>query len=67
MAQLVVGDLPDDLLQALERRAAKNKRSVQQEHREILRAALRDPERRHLGDVLASIPNVGKDEDFERR
>jgi antitoxin FitA len=67
MAQLMVRNLPEDLVKALKQRAAKNNRSAEQEHREILRAALRGPRRRALSDVLAAMPNVGKDEDFVRR
>ena len=67
MAQLMVRNLPDDLVVALKQRAAKRNRSAEQEHREILKAALKGPRRRALADVLASIPNVGEDEDFVRR
>jgi plasmid stability protein len=66
MAQLIVRDLPDDLVKALKQRAAKRNRSAEQEHREILKSVLRGPKRRHLADVLAAIPNVGEDSDFER-
>jgi antitoxin FitA len=66
MAQLVVRNLTDDLVKSLKRRAAKNGRSAEQEHREILEAALRRPRRRSLAEVLASIPNVGEDQDFAR-
>jgi plasmid stability protein len=66
MAQLVVRNLPEELVKALKRRAAKNNRSAEQEHREILRAALRGPRRKTLAEVLASMPNVGRDEDFAR-
>jgi plasmid stability protein len=66
VAQLIVRDLSDDLVNALKRRAAKRNHSAEQEHREILQAALRGPKRRHLADVLAAIPNVGEDSDFER-
>ena len=38
MAQLVVRNLPDDLVKALKQRAAKHNRSAEQEHREILEA-----------------------------
>jgi plasmid stability protein len=51
---------------ALKRRAAKRNRSAEQEHREILKAALNGPKRRPLADVLAAIPNVGQDRDFVR-
>jgi plasmid stability protein len=67
MAQLIVRNLSDDLVKALKRRAAKHNRSAEQEHREILEAALRGPRRRSFASVLASMPNVGKDEDFVRQ
>ena len=66
MAQLLVRDLPDELVRALKQRAAKGNRSAEQEHREILRAALQGPRRKRLADVLAAIPNVGEDADFAR-
>src|SRR5277367_6380092 len=66
MAQLVVRNLPEELVRALKLRAAKHNRSAEQEHREILEAALRGPKRRTLAAVLASMPNVGRDEDFAR-
>jgi plasmid stability protein len=67
MAQLVVRNLSDDLVKALKQRAAKHNRSAEQEHREILEAALRGPRRRSLASVLASMPDVGRDEDFARQ
>ena len=66
MAQLMVRNLNKDLVKALKQRAAKHNRSAEQEHREILQAALRGPRRRSLAEVLAAIPNVGKDSDFQR-
>ena len=66
MAQLIVRDLPENLVKALKQRAAKSNRSAEQEHREILRSVLRGSKRRHLADVLAAIPDVGEDSDFER-
>ena len=66
MAQLLVRNLSDDLVKALKQRAAKRNRSAEQEHREILKSALHGPRRRHLADVLAAIPNVGEDSDFNR-
>lgn len=67
MAQLMVRNLPDDLVKALKQRAAKHNRSAEQEHREILQAALRNPRRKRLAEVLAAMPNVGEDEDFARQ
>ena len=66
MAQLVVRNLPEELVKALKVRAARHQRSAEQEHREILKAALGAPRRRPLAEVLAGIPNVGHDEDFTR-
>ena len=66
MAQLMVRNLPDELVKALKRRAVKHNRSAEQEHREILRAALKGPRRRQLAEVLAAMPNVGEDQDFIR-
>lgn len=66
MAQLMVRNLDDDLVKALKQRAAKHNRSAEQEHREILHAALRGPRRRKLAEALAAVPNVGQDDDFVR-
>jgi plasmid stability protein len=66
VAQLMVRNLNEDLVKALKQRAAKHNRSAEQEHREILQSALRGPRRRSLAEVLAAIPNVGKDSDFQR-
>ncbi len=66
MAQLVVRNLPEELVKALKARAARHQRSAEQEHREILKAALGATRRRSLAEVLAAMPNVGRDEDFTR-
>jgi plasmid stability protein len=66
MAQLMVRNLPDDIVLALKQRAARRNRSAEQEHREILAAALQGPRRKRLADVLASMPDVGEDTDFAR-
>jgi antitoxin FitA len=62
----MVRKLTDDLVKSLKQRAAKHNRSAEQEHREILKAALSGPRRRALADVLASMPNAGHDQDFAR-
>jgi plasmid stability protein len=67
MAQLMVRNLTEDLVKALKQRAAKHNRSAEQEHREILQAALRGPRRRRLAEVLGAMPNVGEDQDFVRK
>ena len=66
MANLIVRGIDEALVQALKHRAAKHGRSAEAEHREILAGALRRPRKRRLAEVLAAIPDVGKDEDFER-
>lgn len=68
MAQsLTVRNLAPEIVRALKERAASNGRSVQAEHRDILEAALRRPRRRTFAEVLASMPNVGLDSDFDGR
>lgn len=67
MAQLVVRNLDETVVQALKERAAKHNRSAEQEHREILKNALLGPKKRSLAAVLAAMPNVGEDTDFTRR
>ena len=66
MAQLIVRNLPDDLVLALKRRAARANRSAEEEHREILRMALQGTRRRTLAQLLTAMPNVGEDADFQR-
>jgi plasmid stability protein len=66
MAQLIVRNLSDDVVLALKRRAARANRSAEEEHREILRAALQGTTRKSFAELLAAMPNVGKDEDFSR-
>lgn len=67
MAQLMVRNLTDDIVHALKQRAAKHNRSAEQEHREILQAALRGTRRRSLATVLAAMPAGGADKDFVRQ
>lgn len=66
MAQLLVRNLSDDLVRALKRRAAHADRSAEEEHREILRAALLPTHRKSFAQLLAALPNVGNDKDFVR-
>jgi plasmid stability protein len=55
-----------EIVGALKRRAARHGRSAEAEHREVLRAALReDMERASFKAALASMPDVGADEDSE--
>jgi plasmid stability protein len=66
VANLIVRDIDESLVRALKQRAARHGRSAEAEHREILASVLRRPRKRHLAEVLAGIPNVGRDEDFAR-
>jgi plasmid stability protein len=66
MADLLVRGLDEGLVQALKQRAGAHGRSAEAEHRAILAAALLKPLRRKLADLLASMPDVGRDADFQR-
>ncbi|MBV8667350.1 MAG: DNA-binding protein [Burkholderiaceae bacterium] len=66
MAQLVVRNLDDKLVQALKRRAAAEGHSAEETHRQILQSALRSPKRRSFAEALLAMPNVGEDTDFAR-
>jgi antitoxin FitA len=66
VANLIVRDIDESLVRALKQRAARHGRSAEAEHREILASVLRRPRKRHLAEVLAAVPNVGRDEDFAR-
>ena len=66
MASLVVRGLDDTLVKALKARAGEHGHSAEAEHRRILKEALEQPSRRSFAEILASMPNVGRDEDFER-
>lgn len=66
MANLLVRGIDEALVIALKERAVAHGRSAEAEHREILAAALRRPRKRPLAAVLAAIPDVGEDSDFER-
>lgn len=67
MAQLIVRNLEEDLVQRLKMRAAEKGCSAEAEHREILRQVLTPPvPSRTLKELLLSMPDVGEDADFER-
>ena len=66
MADLLVRGVDEELVRALKERAGAHGRSAEAEHREILSAALTRPRRRSFAEVLASMPEVGVDADFER-
>lgn len=64
---LVVRNVGEDVALALKQLAAAHGRSAEAEHRDILRAALLRPQRRSFAEVLASMPDVGDDADFNFR
>jgi antitoxin FitA len=66
MPDLLVRGVDDEIVRALKERAGAQGRSAEAEHRAILAAALARPRRRILAEVLASMPEVGVDADFER-
>lgn len=65
MSQLIVRNIEEEVVRALKRRAARQGRSAEAEHREILREVLgADLERPSFKDFLLSMPDVGEDRDF---
>jgi plasmid stability protein len=65
VSQLIVRNVGEQIVRALKRRAARHGRSAEAEHREILRAALtEDADGASFKAFLASIPDVGADQDF---
>jgi antitoxin FitA len=66
MADLLVRGVDNDLVRTLKERAVEHGRSAEAEHRAILAAALGRPKRRSFAQVLATMPSVGVDADFER-
>jgi plasmid stability protein len=67
MAQLLVRDIESDVVRELKMRAARHGRSAEEEHRQILREALRGRRStKSLKELLLEMPAVGEDRDFER-
>ncbi len=67
MASLVVRNLEPCIVDALKQRAVKHGRSAEAEHRAILEEVLlARPRKKSFAEVLSSMPNVGRDDDFER-
>jgi plasmid stability protein len=65
MSQLIVRNVSEQLVRALKRRASRHGRSAEAEHREILREALAAEENAGTFKAfLASMPDVGQDDDF---
>lgn len=66
MANLVIRNVDAKIIKALKTRAGRRGTSAEAEHRKILAQALLKPRKRSFAQVLASMPNVGKDSDFQR-
>lgn len=66
MLSLTVRNLDPEVVDALKQRAAAHGQSAEAEHRAILKATLLRPPRRSFAEVLATMPDVGQDKDFER-
>lgn len=64
MAQLIVRNVDGDVADALRRRAAASGRSVEAEHRHLLREVLLPAA--GFKDFLSTMPDVGDDAGFER-
>ena len=65
MAQLIVRNIEEEVVEALKLRAARHGRSAEAEHRELLRAALLRRPAVSLKDHLLAMPVAGEDSDFE--
>ena len=66
MANLVVRNIDEEVVNALKARAGKHGISAEAEHRKILESVLVHPRKKSFTEVLATIPNVGHDQDFAR-
>lgn len=66
MANLLVRGVDEAIVRALKQRAGEHGHSTEAEHRAILCAALAGPRRRSFAEVVAAMPDVGTDADFER-
>lgn len=67
MGNLVVRNMDENIVKALKERAGRAGRSAEAEHRLILAAALQKGRKKSFAQVLAEMPDVGLDGDFERR
>ena len=66
MANLIVRNIDEAIVQALKIRASQHGVSAEAEHRKILEQVLLKPQKKLFSEVLSLIPNVGTDSDFER-
>ena len=66
MSQLVVRNIEPEIVEALKQRAAAANISAEEQHRRLLREALGRPRTLTFEELILSMPNVGRDEDFAR-
>lgn len=67
VADLLVRGVNEEVVNAPKKRAGAHSPSAEAEYRAILAAVLLTPRRRPLAELLASMPDVGRDGDIERR
>lgn len=67
VADLLVRGVDQTVVKAHKKQAGAHSPSAEAEYRAILAAVLLTPRRRPLAELLASMPDVGRDADFERR
>jgi plasmid stability protein len=66
MANLLVRNVEEEVVNALKARSGRHGTSAEEEHRKILRSALLKPRRKSFSQALLAIPNVGEEQDFSR-
>lgn len=67
MAQLLVRNIEGEVVRELKVRAARHGHSAEEEHRQILREALRPKgPAKSLKELLRDMPEAGEDTDFAR-
>jgi len=69
MPQLLVRNLEEEIVRDLKKRAGEHGVSVEEEHRRILREALRPNQaggRKSFWPVIGEMPDFGDDDLFER-
>jgi plasmid stability protein len=70
MLELIVREVEPEIVAKLKERAKEHCRSIEEEHRQILREVLLDKREitptKTFEDYLRSMPDVGLDTDFER-
>jgi plasmid stability protein len=67
MANLIVRNLNPQIVAALKQRAARHGRSAEAEHRLLLESVLMHPSRMSFAEAIATMPNVGRDDDYKRQ